>query len=89
MVSPPEHGFTPWHRQSQLGVLLAKGVMGSLVFFTWFRGTWSQVIPPPSSRLSSQEKAGQGCWVGLGYTHSLCWIWPCQGDWSLVLIIPS
>lgn len=55
-------------RYRQLGVLLAKGVMDSLAFYTWFRGTRSQVTPPlplwkivhrgRPHALSSEEKAG-------------------------------
>lgn len=38
--------------------------------------------------LSSQEKPGQGCRLGLNHRQSPCGVWPCRGARHLVLITP-
>lgn len=94
MVSPPEHDLAPGMDRASLACSWPRVLWRLWTFSLGSEQTWSQFYPTPMGdsplpTLSSQGKAGRGCWVGFEYTHSLGWIWPCPGDWCLVLITPS
>lgn len=83
-------GFCPRHRQSQLGVLVARGVLSPLAFFTCPEGPRASsphptlMGEPPVPRLSSHSPTTRKGWLRqLGqpwskHRQNLFWIWSWQ-----------